>query len=557
MKRKKEVCINKYNGTEKNLEIPAEVNGYTVVIINEKAFFSKDYESVVIPDSVREIKASAFSLSTHVKTITLSTNLKSIGKQAFSHDYMLESITIPASVEEIGEEAFWGCYSLETAVFSDGMKAALPRWMFLDCENLETVILSDSIQILGESVFLECHSLENITLPDSITEIGTSCFDECSSLKKINIPPKVESIGRNAFLQCTSLETIEFSEGIKIIGPSAFSRCISLKSVTIPDSVTSLDTRAFGDCDNLESIVLGKNVEFIGESAFTGCCLVENDLVFPESIKTISSNAFLNCKRIMRMYFPDKDISIDSTAFQGCEPYDKYLYNSEGSWCVEKNVKDIVYNGNELDFFKDRTRQSVTEEYRKAYSYIGTFDNNDSSTWYEIPASLTAPYNHGKLTQDTLDSISQTVNFYRWLTGANYLKNACVHSDSLQAQALDRCFATGHYISNDAKPDDMSDEMWAEGFECTHTILAYSFTPFDAIMAWLNEGGEIGHRMAIISPTLSNIQFGICGTATVGDCVSDDNDFIEPFTAFPAPVLCRTVFYAADFLGILYLIIAE
>ena len=203
----------------------------------------------------------------------------------------------------------------------------------------------------------------------------------------------------------------------------------------------------------------------------------------------------------------------------------------------------VIYDAAQLDTFKDRTRQSVTDEYLKAYYETGSYVHSDSSTWYEIPASTKAPYAYGRLTPDTHPTMTQMTDFYRWLTGAMPLKAGSVHSDSLQAQALDRNFEFNHFISNDSKPEDMSDELWAEGFECTHNILAGGYTPIGAITGWLNEGyslsykqwGTLGHRYALISPKLSDIQFGYSGSIAIGDCVAYQNEYKEPIAAFPAP----------------------
>ena len=127
--------------------------------------------------------------------------------------------------------------------------------------------------------------------------------------------------------------------------------------------------------------------------------------------------------------------------------------------------------------------------------------------------------------------------------GVPELTTVSTHSDSLQAQALDRNFEFAHFIQNSSKPEDMSDELWAAGFECTHNILAMGYTPQGAITGWMNEGyslsnekwDTLGHRYALIGADHSNIQFGYSGRVAIGKNVSDQSDFQTPFTAFPAP----------------------
>ena len=64
----------------------------------------------------------------------------------------------------------------------------------------------------------------------------------------------------------------------------------------------------------------------------------------------------------------------------------------------------------------------------------------------------------------------------------------------MQAQALDRNFEFNHFTSNSSKPSDMSQEMWDEGYDCTHNILAWGYTPQGAIVGWMNEGYDISLR---------------------------------------------------------------
>ena len=67
---------------------------------------------VVIPDSVTEIRPSAFCNCSNIKSITIPDSVTSIEWSAFEYCESLKEITIPNSVTEIGDYAFWGCSSL-------------------------------------------------------------------------------------------------------------------------------------------------------------------------------------------------------------------------------------------------------------------------------------------------------------------------------------------------------------------------------------------------------------------------------------------------------------
>ena len=208
------------------------------------------------------------------------------------------------------------------------------------------------------------------------------------------------------------------------------------------------------------------------------------------------------------------------------------------------NVKAATVNYDYKDtIFGQRTKEEVVKEYSKGLnSGNDTYDPEKKSTYYFKPASIENPYDPGILTNDTLAAMEGMTNFYRYLAGVESLQEKCTQNESLQYQALDRNFYFDHYISNSAKPEDMSDELWEKGYKCDHNIIAKGYTPSGAIYGWMNEGynlktkswDTLGHRYALIAPQYSNIQFGYCGHVTIGkNCESKNPRQTEPFSAYP------------------------
>ena len=54
--------------------------------------------------------------------------------------------------------------------------------MFYECRNLSTVILSDSVQVIGDAAFYKCVRLTNLYLGSGLTDICASAFSSCNSL---------------------------------------------------------------------------------------------------------------------------------------------------------------------------------------------------------------------------------------------------------------------------------------------------------------------------------------------------------------------------------------
>ena len=79
---------------------------------------------------------------------------------------------------------------------------------FYECTNLDRVILSNNLQVIGSGAFNHCSKLTTINIPSSVTQIGKSAFNDCSSLTTIDIPSSVTHIGDYAFYDCSSLKNL-------------------------------------------------------------------------------------------------------------------------------------------------------------------------------------------------------------------------------------------------------------------------------------------------------------------------------------------------------------
>lgn len=133
------------------------------------------------------------------------------------------------------------------------------------------------IQAQGNAVrtthlFFCLDGLQTVILPDNEEEIGENMFELCNNLKNIEIPSRVQTIHSDAFQGCSSLETLQLPYGITCIEDAVFANCFNLKDIEIPGSVTTINNMAFVNCRSLTSISIPDNVTSIGEFAFY-CCI--------------------------------------------------------------------------------------------------------------------------------------------------------------------------------------------------------------------------------------------------------------------------------------------
>lgn len=121
------------------------------------------------------------------------------------------------------------------------------------CTDTDIVMLN-CVRDIGDKAFLDCEQISSVYIPDSVININPSAFEGCTNLKSITIGKSVQGIGWYAFRNCTKLESVTLPNGVNLICEAAFYCCKNLKEVTIPSSVTGIGKNAFGMCENLTSV---------------------------------------------------------------------------------------------------------------------------------------------------------------------------------------------------------------------------------------------------------------------------------------------------------------
>ena len=191
-----------------DIEIPTELDGYTVTVLGEDSFSTDDFDSPLYD----------------------------------IHHKKIHSVTIPHSVTSIGEDAFAQCRALQSLTIDDAA-ISIGDWAFDECLKLTTLSLGKKITTIGDYAFDDCRILNNVTIPQSVTSIGKQAFGRCYGMDSFTIKDAATSIGEYAFWDCQKLETLSLGENITTIGDDAFRSCYKLETITLPAGLAS-----FGDC---------------------------------------------------------------------------------------------------------------------------------------------------------------------------------------------------------------------------------------------------------------------------------------------------------------------
>ena len=401
--------------------------------------------SVVIGDSVKSIGSSTFSDCESLTSVVIGDSVKSIGDYAFHNCTSLISVTIPESVTSIGMWAFKNCSNL-TSFSIPKFITSIEDDTFNGCSNLTSITIPDSVKTIGNDAFKNCTSLTKVEfasiesllemkygsmyanplnyakhlyingtevseliIPNSIKSINDYAFFGCESLTSVVIGDSVKSIGNHAFHKCTRLTSVTIPESVTSIGEKAFYYS-GLKSVEIPNSVTEIGKEAFR---NAKNIVYSGNAEgrpwgalnddglidgdFIysdaGETKLTAYIGEGGDVVIPETVTSIGTDAFYYCSNITTITIPITVGSIGAYAFYGCtatiyceassKPYGwNYDWNSSGCpvvWTDHTPVTETTANAvNIYAYGKTIVIENATDEIR-VYDAMGRLVCRDAA----------------------------------------------------------------------------------------------------------------------------------------------------------------------------------
>jgi len=190
-----------------------------------------------------------------VGKLTFPGEVTTIGPNAFYNCKTLTSITIPSSITKIGESAFWGCTALSAVYISD-----IAAWCNISFDNslnsnpldkahhlyvngneVEKLVIPDSIEIIKSRVFNSCYGLTSINIPNSVIQIKSYAFYNCSNVLSLVLGSNVASIEEGAFYDCSSLLSIivEATEP-PLLGSNAFSGVSKTIPVYVPKGSKAL-----------------------------------------------------------------------------------------------------------------------------------------------------------------------------------------------------------------------------------------------------------------------------------------------------------------------------
>ena len=192
------LTITGYTGSGGAVSIPTNINGLTVTVIGEGAFYD----------------------CTSVTAVTFPGSVTNIGENAFAFCFSMASVTIPESVTVIGDGAFQYCASLTSAALPGGV-TSIGGSLFEGCFSMASVTIPSGVTSIGNSAFAST-GLTNVTIPSGVTNLGDSAFLDCANLGSVTIPASITNLLNDAFDGCTSLASLYFYGNAPAFGINVF-----------------------------------------------------------------------------------------------------------------------------------------------------------------------------------------------------------------------------------------------------------------------------------------------------------------------------------------------
>lgn len=264
-----------------------------------------DVEEYVIPEGCKVLADSCFSLYDSYEP----------------ESPHFSSLIIPDSLEIIGDYAFGGCAELETLHIPASVKHIqgnpFPSMLPITTDSQLYVVKDDILYEKDYTRLIHAFSFsKTIIIAPSVRKIEHSAFRGCNNLSSIIVHSDINEIGEYAFSYCQNLNNVIINAKMEII-PDGLFRASGIYEFEIPTETKKIGLASFADCKRLQKVTIPENVTKIDAFAF------ENDeslkyVTINANIQTIEQSTFRGCSSLREIIIPEGVKSIGQQAFKDC-----------------------------------------------------------------------------------------------------------------------------------------------------------------------------------------------------------------------------------------------
>lgn len=261
--------------------------------------------NIVLYPGCKSVGRYCFKGCTELVKVTLNDGLEDICEDAFREDKVLAEIVnfFPDSLKTIGVAAFRDCTVLAGAPVANGLVSMGNRAFHTDKALQGFDCGNSTLSAIDEYTFYNCSALQSVVLPDTLTIIGNGAFEGCSPLSSVSplLPPKLATLGSDSnpsFINCPIEGHMVSPSTLARIGTRAF-RNSKVETFTGPKKgLKSIGQYVFWGNTSITNVVLSSDLESLTAQWFggTGVAGVEQHVWFRNLPATIPSELWGDTK---------------------------------------------------------------------------------------------------------------------------------------------------------------------------------------------------------------------------------------------------------------------
>jgi hypothetical protein len=335
--------------------------------------------------------------------------------------------------------------------------------------SLESIVIPNSVKIIGDKTFSNCANLSVIHIPESVTHIGWGSFNMTPCKLALNLPNledilpqsnesrvctafyksgvlRIDNIGKvkelrggygsdyGVFSGCEEL-TYANIENVKNIRKFAFKGCSKLKRIVMKSAIT-YGERAFENCTSLVTADIPETTTGMGWVTFAGCSnlktvILRNPTPFGEAMIVDGTSA--------NVYVPDSSLSAYRSAsgwvgFPRLFPFSLIeglrLYPESGDVGQITQLSSL-FDGQDIDAVYETDSSNVI------------IDNGVMSFIKDGSVNVTASYNEKRISKTYIYIKSSPID----ITGSMEINKAYVTNlsvgDTFTGQVVDSSYTQG------------------------------------------------------------------------------------------------------------------
>ena len=382
-----------------NLEIPSSVTiegkDYTVTRIGEKAFATRQMQSVTIPASVWGIGDNAFDDCYELTSVTIcATAVPILGEDVFRltpakiyvYSYLVDSYK---------NAEHWSKYADKIEAITPVARGTCGKqnanggkdvsWEVVEVAGNKRLLISGTgdMKDFPENSSAPWNGyradITSVFIGNGVTSIGDYAFQDYDALTSISVSNSVTSIGRDAFSDCNNLATVTLNSNPLIV-PYAFPATTTVTMNLTPNASVWNWWMTFYN-RNYSFTVDGKTTIYKGKVNGNSVQLTEVGLIPAGNaviLKSTSSSITLTLTTTKSANFTDNDLKgadldIDASSIT-------YAY------CLSNGANGVgfyKYTGNGVNGLIPANRAYLVipgSNNAPAYNFLGFDEDNDEAT---------------------------------------------------------------------------------------------------------------------------------------------------------------------------------